>query len=337
MNYIYCTSPDEWESHLQNFPEANFLQSWQWGEFQESLGKQVSRLVLTDISKIIGVAQIIREPAKRGAYLAIPGGPLIDWTHQPAVQKLFQELVKLSKVQRCLFIRFRPQIEQDLALSQIFEKIGARVAPMHLTAELTIEIDLTKSNEVLKAEMRKQHRQALKKAQELGIIVKQSQNKNELALFYREQLAVAKRQGFVPFTEQFLLKQFDAFVVHDQVVLFHAYYQDILLASAFVIFCNGEAVYHYGISTSENKNYPGSYACQWEIIQEAKRRGCSRYNLWGVSPKDAVKHRFYGVGLFKRGFGGSEKQYVFAHDLPVSWKYWFTWIFEIARKKLRRL
>ena len=36
---------------------------------------------------------------------------------------------------------------------------------MHLTADLTIEIDLTKDPEQLLSEMRKQHRQTIKKPQ----------------------------------------------------------------------------------------------------------------------------------------------------------------------------
>jgi len=337
MKLTQCNSLGEWNLCIRHFAEANFLQSWQWGEFQQSLGKAVFRFVVLSGSQPIALVQVVREPAKRGAYFAIAGGPLLDWNNHEVVTFLFAEIKKLALQHNCVFIRFRPQVEQRLELRQLLHSIGAVTAPMHLTADLTIEIDLTKSDEELKAEMRKQHRQALKKATELGVHVQLSKNIKDLKQFYQEQLVVAQRQGFVPFSERFLTKQFEAFVADDQITLFHAYYEKTLLASAFVIFYNGEAVYHYGISTSENREYPGSYACQWAIIQEAKKRGCSRYNLWGVSPKDAIHHRFYGVGLFKRGFGGKEVAYVPAQDIPLNWKYWLTWIFETLRRKMRKL
>lgn len=337
MNTIFIDTAIAWQAHLEPFHEANFLQSWQWGEFQQSLGKSVFRLAIIEDKTTLAVAQVVNEPARRGAYLAIAGGPLIDWQNQRFVLEFFQQLRVLAQQQNCVFIRFRPQVESTFVPDLLLKQLGVKLAPMHLTADLTIEIDLTKNDDVLLAEMRKQHRQAIKKSLELGITVRQSQDPKDLKQFYREQLAVAQRHGFVPFSENFLTKQFAAFLATNQVALFHAYYQDKLLASAFVIFNNGEAVYHYGVSTPANQEYPGSYACQWAIMQAAKRRGCHKYNLWGVSPKDATQHRFYGVGLFKRGFGGREVAYLPAHDLPMTWQYWLTWTFETLRRKIRKL
>nr|MBP9781898.1 peptidoglycan bridge formation glycyltransferase FemA/FemB family protein [Candidatus Woesebacteria bacterium] len=230
MKLTQCNSLGEWNLYIRHFAKANFLQSWQWGEFQQSLGKVVFRFVVLSGTQPIALAQVVREPAKRGAYFAIAGGPLLDWNNHEAVTFLFVEIKKLALRHNCFFIRFRPQVEQQLEVTHLLHSIGAVTAPMHLTADLTIEIDVTKSDEELKAEMRKQHRQALKKATELGIHVQLSKNKEDLKQFYQEQLAVAQRQGFVPFSEKFLIKQFDAFVADNQVVLFHAYYEKMLLA-----------------------------------------------------------------------------------------------------------
>ena len=322
---------------MELFPESNFLQSWAWGDFQKKMGKTVTRLLFVSKNKTVGLAQLIREPARRGTYAAIAGGPLLDWNNTSLLKSVFESLWHEAQKLGCTFIRFRPQATIDQVSPAILKKLGAVEAPMHLTADLTIEIDLTKDPEQLLSEMRKQHRQAIKKATALGIEVHQSQNADDLRDFYQAQVELAQRHGFVPFSYKFLLEQFKTFVANDQVVLFHAYLGSKLLASAFVIFYHGTAVYHYGISTAENQSYPGSYACQWAIIQEAQRRQCTSYNLWGVSPKDDTNHRFYGVGLFKRGFGGTEVAYVPAQDVPLQPTYWLTWLFELARKKFRHL
>jgi len=119
--------------------------------------------------------------------------------------------------------------------------------------------------------------------------------------------------------------------------LIHAYKGETLLSTAFTIFYGREAVYHYGISTDENRNYPGSVACQWAAIREAKRRGLTRYNFWGINPADEKVHRFAGVGKFKRGFGGQEVMYLVAHDYPCSVWYYVIYCFEFLRKKIRGL
>lgn len=205
---------------------------------------------------------------------------------------------------------------------------------MHLTADLTLQLDLTKDYETLLREMRKNTRYEIKQVDKKEITVEQSQDHVKIKEFYEQQLAVAQKHHFVPFSYEFLFEQFKTFVANDQVVLFSSYQNKKLLASAFIIFYNGEAVYHYGISTENNYKLPGAYACQIAAIKEAQKRGCKIYNFWGIAPKDEINHRFAGVPLFKRGFGGEEVNYLPAHDIPTSLLYWPTYLFETLRKKL---
>ena len=71
---------------------------------------------------------------------------------------------------------------------------------------------------------------------------------------------------------------------------------------------------------------------QWEIIKEAKRRGCALYNFWGIAPEGAGDHPWAGLSLFKKGFGGFSEEYIRTQDFPVSKKYWITYAIEHMRK-----
>jgi lipid II:glycine glycyltransferase (peptidoglycan interpeptide bridge formation enzyme) len=336
MQVLEVREKQVWEAAIAAYPEANFLQSWQWGVFQERMGKTVLRLQLQALPKM-GLATLVIEHAKRGTYAALAGGPLLDWQDSDFVSAFFEEVVLVAQRYNCSFLRFRPQELESRLAPKMLEKIGARLAPMHLTADVTLQLDLTKTEEQLLSEMRKSTRYEIKKSSKLGITTEVSCDPVQIQAFYREQLLVAQRHGFVPFSEKFLQTQFEAFVAEDQVALIHSYMQGTLLATAFVIFYNGEAVYHYGVSTGANARLPGAYATQWRAIQEARTRGCTRYNFWGIAPEGAVQHRFAGVSLFKRGFGGSEVAYLPAHDIVISPQYWVTWFFEMIRKKLRHL
>ncbi|PJC42868.1 MAG: hypothetical protein CO040_02210, partial [Candidatus Pacebacteria bacterium CG_4_9_14_0_2_um_filter_36_8] len=237
----------------------------------------------------------------------------------------------------CSFVRFRPQAIETPQLKSRLSHLNIRPAPMHLTADLTLQLDLTKDLDTLLKEMRKNTRYEIKQSEKKGIVVKQTKDTQAITEFYEQQVELAKKHHFVPFGYDFLIKQFQVFADKNQAILFSSYLNEKLLASAFIIFNHQEAVYHYGISTPENDHLPGSYACQWAAIQEAKLRDCKRYNFWGIAPKDETNHRFAGVSLFKRGFGGEEIAYLPAQDLPVSWTYWFTYVFEVLRKKFRKL
>ncbi|MFZ5376952.1 MAG: lipid II:glycine glycyltransferase FemX [Patescibacteria group bacterium] len=329
-----------WEMAIQNFEEANFLQSFNWGLFHRAMDKKVFPLALFEGEKILALFLTVKEIAKRGNYLTIAGGPLLDWHSSNAKQYLkviFDHLKKIAKDEKCSFIRFRPQTVLSNQTVELLRAVQAQPAPMHLTADLTLQLNLNLSEDELLAQMRKNTRYEIRRAQKMGITTHLSQDAADLEKFNELQQYLAKKHNFIPFSNKFISEQFKVFAADDQVVLVHSEYQGQLLASAFVIFYHGEAVYHYGVSTPQNDRLPGSYACQWAAILEAKRRGCQKYNFWGIAPKDEVSHRFYGVSIFKRGFGGEEVQYIPAEDVAVDFKYQFTRAFELVRKKTRRL
>lgn len=338
INIQPITDKQTWETFLSDHPEANFLSSHNWGSFHQSLGKKVFFLGVYRRTSLVGVCLAVKETAKRGNYLTVAGGPILDWSQTEIAASIFSHLKSLAKQEGCLFVRIRPQIFDTPQNHSLFQSLGARISPMHLTADLTLQLGLDQSKDKLLSQMRKNTRYEIKKADKLKLKTVISKNPEDLKEFDHYQQLLAQKHGFVPFSHQFIYKQFLNFVSDDQVALIHSYQKDQLLASAFVIFYGSEAVYHYGISTPENQKLPGSYACQWTAINEAKDRGLRRYNFWGIAPTDAPQnHRFAGVSLFKRGFGGQEVAYLPAHDLPTSPLYWLTFAFEKLRARSRHL
>lgn len=319
-------------------PEANFLHSWYWGDFHERLNRIVIRTGFYDGGKLAGIFLGIVEPARRGRHLVVPAGPIIDWSNDKLVETWRDEAKRAAREHRCVFVRCRPQIADTPANLRLFRRLGFKKAPMHVTADLTSQLDITLSDEDLKKGMRKGTRYEVNRAERLGIEVEASSGDKYLAEFCELQLETAKRQGFVPFSEKFLSEQFRVFAESDKALIYRSTHEGKLLAMAFIIFYGEEAAYHYGASTDLARKFPGAYAVQWEAIKEARRRGCKRYNFWGVTGHGQTKHRFYGVSVFKRGFGGEDVAYLPAQDLVVSHtKYPLTKAFETARRKIRHL
>lgn len=328
----------EWEEFLALHEEANFLQSWYWGEFHEKLGKYISRVGVYKNNKLVGVMQSVVESARRGRYLTVPAGPIIDWRDSHVIDHIFSEMKNIARANNCSFIRVRPQLVSDDFSRNIFKKHGFIGAPMYLHAELTSQLDIAKSEEQLLADMRKTTRYEIKKAGTLGVKVEQTKDEDHIKEFYDLQIETAKRQKFTPFSYRFFKEQFEIFFDADKALLYNATLNGKILAQAFIIFYGKEAVYHYGASTEEGRKYPGAYLLQWEAIKEAKRRGMSRYNFWGVAPEHDAHHRFSGISVFKRGFGGNDIQYLHAQDLIVNYPlYAIDYVIETVRKLIRRV
>jgi lipid II:glycine glycyltransferase (peptidoglycan interpeptide bridge formation enzyme) len=105
-----------------------------------------------------------------------------------------------------------------------------------------------------------------------------------------------------------------------------------------MIFYGPEASYHYGVSSELGTKYSAAPLLHMAAMEEARKRGCIRYNLWGIVEPDETSHRFYGVSEFKRSFGCTELRYTPAHDMilkPLA--YQKTKLVESARKRIRHV
>ena len=91
------TEKKTWEEFVLNKNEANFLQSWYWGEFHKALGKTIIRSGFFEDNKLAGVMLSVVEPAKRGKYVTVPGGPIIDWKNKNLISVFLNETKRIAK------------------------------------------------------------------------------------------------------------------------------------------------------------------------------------------------------------------------------------------------
>jgi len=331
-------SKEVWENFLTSHPEANFLQSWYWGEFHKNLGSKIYRTGFYNHGSLVGVMLSVVEDAKRGRYLTVPAGPIIDWRNHDLVNNFVEQLKRQAQQANCAFVRVRPQLEATDFSKKLFGDLGFISAPIHLHAELTSQLNLSPTEDQLLANMRKATRYEIKKGINQGIVVSSTADPNAIQAFYDLQLLTSERQKFVPFSYKFFFEQFNVFAAAGKALLYSATLDGKLLAQGFIIFYGSEAAYHYGASTDEGRKHPGAYLIQWEAIKEAKRRGMQRYNFWGVTREDQKTHRFYKLSIFKRGFDGKDLEYLHAQDLVINRvKYLLNWAVENIRKRVRHV
>jgi len=201
---------------------------------------------------------------------------------------------------------------------------------------LTWELDLTLSEENLLMGMRKTTRYLIKQAlKNKDIEIIKSSRIEDVETFNKLYQETVDRHHFTPFSLEYLKKEFLAFSSDGQILVFLGKYKGEVVSSAMVIYWQGMGFYHQGASSLKYSKIPVSYLLQWEAIIEAKNRGCELYNFWGIAPTDDQKHPWYGLTLFKMGFGGYKKEYVKTQDLPLSKNYWICYLIEKLRSKKR--
>jgi lipid II:glycine glycyltransferase (peptidoglycan interpeptide bridge formation enzyme) len=116
--------------------------------------------------------------------------------------------------------------------------------------------------------------------------------------------------------------------------LYTAFHENDRLACAVTIFRGKEAVYLYGASSNEKRNFMAPYALQWKAMQDAKAFGCETYDLFGIPPNDDPEHPMAGLYRFKTGFAGRILHRAGSWDFPIKpLLYWLFTKAEILRKK----
>ncbi|MBQ6130233.1 peptidoglycan bridge formation glycyltransferase FemA/FemB family protein [Candidatus Saccharibacteria bacterium] len=334
-----ATDRAAWDAFVTSDPTANFLQSWDFYEFHLSRGKQVvRRLALDDSGKLLAAYAGVVETAKRGTYLAIAGGPLLDWTDKPLIKKVFADIKEQGTIHHCTFVRVRPQLELSENSLRLMSSLGLRKAPMYLSVEYAGILDLHQSEAEILKNASQGFRRKLRKAEKSDIKIEVSAADSAIAAFCDLETLHAKRQSYVPFSRSFLEKQFAAFKKHNEVLIYTATKDNEILAMNFMIFYGPEASYHYGVSSELGTKYSAAPLLHLKAMAEARDRGIFRYNLWGIVDQDDTSHRFFGVSEFKRSFGCQELKYTPAHDLVLSpLKYQLTKVVETTRKKIRKV
>lgn len=320
-----------WQDVINTHEEANFLQSPAWAKTNELIGDKTITLEFENH----GHALMIVRNAKRGRYLEIPCGPLIDWQDSRLVRQVFDKIYAVAKENRCVFARLRPQLRKTPENLVLLQSLGLKPSPMHLAAEHTVIIDLTKSEDDLLKDMRRQTRYEVRRSDKEGIKVTKCSDEAAFKEFHSIQLATARRQNFVPPSFKLLMAEREAF--DDNITIYKAT-KDAPIALGLIISDGHEAAYYEAASTDLNRKLPGAYAILWQAMKDLKAQGVKRFNLWGIAPPGQPNHRYAGVTTFKTGFGGEIVEYVPAHDLIISKpKYLKNLLVETMRKKKRHL
>ncbi|MFH1584718.1 MAG: peptidoglycan bridge formation glycyltransferase FemA/FemB family protein [Patescibacteria group bacterium] len=330
----------EWERFLAQFPERTFLQSWEWGELVERMGQKKWRLGVFVEGELKALALVSRVRAKRGTFLLVSHGPVVNPEHGEVFRALAEYLRALAKKEGASFLRMNPLWPRTEENRRMLKELGFRQAPMHANAyEATWKLDLRPSEEELLQNMRKTTRYLIgQTAKNKDIKVVRSTREEDLEEFQKLNRESAERQRFVPFSAEFVKNEFDTFLDTDSVSLFLGTYRGELAAAALVVFWSGIAFYHQAASRAEFAKYSIPYLVQWEAIRAAKRRGCAFYDFWGyVDPKEHPGHPWAGPTRFKMGFGGQPHEYLKTQDLPLSWRYWPVALFESLRRMQRGL
>ncbi len=308
MQLIEIINKEKWNGFISREEHAQFLQSWQWGEFQRSLGRKVWRFFIGHV----GAIQIIKYPLPLGkSYLYAPRGPV--FTGSINIMDIINHLKPLAKKEKVVHLVIEPLKELNIEL----------IKTKHIQPQDTLILDLSKKEEDLLKEMHQKTRYNIRLAEKKGVEIIEEDN---IEKFWELMAQTSARDDFGAHPKAYYRKQIEILGPDASMKVLSAKYNGKIIASNIISFFGDTATYVHGASSNEYRNVMAPYLLQWHAIKLAKELGYKYYDLWGIAPSDAPKgHSWSGITRFKRGFGGIEVNYPGTLVFPLNKAWYFAY------------
>lgn len=296
-----------WNAAVLAAPQADLLQSWEWGEFKRVSGEWLPRrIVVFDGDQPLAGAQLLIRDAYGARFVYAPRGPW--WIDIRGLAALARWLRRTQRL-RAPLVRVDPAISDAAPL----RALGFRAAPRQLQPRATIVVDLTPSASDILARFNSQVRYNTRLAErkQVEIVVG---GPPEVAAFWRLYTNTAGRKHFEWRAESYFTHLMAAYGGAGRIFL--ARRDGLDLAGALVLLFGSTAYYLYGASGGDRSVKPAELL-QYRAMLWCKDQGAVRYDMWGIPARPTEDNPLYGVYRFKSGFGGEERLYPGALDLPL--------------------
>lgn len=281
---------------------GSFLQSYEWGEFQKSLGREVVR-VQENVDGRVLVAQAVKLPLPMGMhYWFVPKGPLTDM--QPkAVARMLRE-----RLPGGVFIRTEGAVVPAGALK------AQDMNPAH-TMQLNLSTNFEDVFNTFDAKVRYNTRLGTKKGVACGFY-----GVDRFGDFEKLMVETTARDGFSSHPPSYYKKMLEAFVDGEVRASFAiAYLGDVPLAANLMLDAFGTRVYLHSASSNLHRELKAPHVLQSFVIKDACEKGIKSYDFWGVAPPGAPSsHPWAGLTYFKQSFNGHLLEMPGTYDIPTN-------------------
>ncbi len=318
---------EQWNALVAPFAPISgaFLQSFAWGEFQQSQGREVKRIVV-NVNPLLFMGELGGGGGPRGAEPQGTRTAIAQAVKLKAPLRMTYWLVPKGPIGDASSTAMRDSVVAALGASTDYirtesaERLPRSIATKDMHPHTTRLIDLTQGYDAVFGDFHTRVRYNTRLAKKKGVIC--------------EFVSLDRFEEFVELMKQ--TAERDEFSIHEI-----AYYRSMIerlgaepschaklaiaskdgtpLAATLTIDAFGTRTYLHGASGNMMRELKATHVLQDFVIHDAITSGMIRYDFWGIAPEgSSSKHPWAGITEFKKAFGG----YVYAtagtFDIPVN-------------------
>lgn len=305
------TAKEVWDKNLIRLADCSPFQTFAWGLYNRALGWQPCYFAAFDENGEISamcLGLLRRYPFKIGLIWCV-GGPVGDirfWN-----ENLRKTVLKSTGLKH-LYFRFRCDRYRDINDVLFLDNANWSRTNFIMTSGMSMELDLSQTEEKLRAGLSSSWRRNLKLSQKNNLVIKQCPNPDidELCRVFAEMEA----QKNLP--QLFSHEKLENLFKHAKEILIFFRCENEegeLLCFRACLIVGNRVIDYFAATTEKARKLRASYATLWELFLESKRRGAVYYDLGGINPWMNP-----GVYTFKKETGARETESLGEWDWATS-------------------
>ena len=201
----------------------------------------------------------------------------------------------------------------------------------------TIQLDLTKSEAILRSELKKRARNEINRAINNQVkVIEKSPSDVQLEVMYKMLNNTATRKSFNVHDRSFIFTFWRSMREKGKLRLFFAEQHDVTLAGAMIAVSQDgkKAWYKEGASTTSQPGLNAPRYLLWKVALMLKASGIEVFDLGGIPDPATYGHSaMKGVFIFKTAYSPEITRMMPAYELPLNAKYKLWPKLELALRK----
>jgi lipid II:glycine glycyltransferase (peptidoglycan interpeptide bridge formation enzyme) len=308
--------PAQWDKRQRDL-RSSFLQTALWARFQASVGHK-PHFVSGDGWSCL----LLERKAPIGRYLFAPYGPTVSKNATP--QAALESIKAYGRSQKADWLRLEPVISQLSPDEQrrILKAAGGRPV-REVEPGLTRIVDLKRPADDILASFSQTTRNIIRRNQRQAILTfKTSRDPEDMPILTDMLEKVARRKSIGFFTADYYRRQAEILMPAGMMTLEIACDGQTPVGAAIIHDFAGISSYTNAGSLPEARDRNVSALLLWQAMVNAKDRGNTAIDLYGIAPDDAgPSHPWHGFSGFKKKFGGEVMERAGTWDIPLTPKY----------------
>ncbi len=303
-------STADWDDAVSGFPDANVYQTSHWASAK---GPRTSarRVLIRDGHQLTAGAQLLLRrlgPAATAAY--VPYGPLVAEDHRcdAAVADRTVEAIETEAERAGCSVLFIQPARGDTTTAPVLESRGFRPAPVAVATTATLEVELGLADDELFARLAKTRRSAVRRSGRKGVVIEQGGDR-DLDTLLRLHVASAQRHGFLPMSDDYLHRQWQALHGAGHLRLFLARLGGKVRAAGTVVAFGPYAEFKLTgwDGSDEARQAFVNEAINWAMMSWANGAGFQYFDLGGLPRAVAMEALLSDASSVIRGTGSEFK------------------------------